>query len=185
VLVAAPVEDAMRWFESAPRRPGVPWVIGAPDVGPALAAAGRTTVAVSVPWSPTSNQGETAALADIYTSLHGGQPTTDAAAGATLGILLARAVQDAKATIGARLIGAFERLDALTPWGQVRFTDGDAVTPPAQVILLDRGVPRSIFPFPPVPGRLQESLPPPPAPTPTPTPAPPVATATPVATPAG
>jgi hypothetical protein len=187
VVVAAPLKAALRWFRTAPRRRGMPWVIGAGDVGPALAAAGRTTVAVSVPWSPTSNQGEAGAIADIYTSLHGGLATTDAAAGATLGTLIARAVQAGKSTTGSRLIGAMERLDVLTPWGQTSFKNGESVLPPAQVILLENGSPQPVFPFPPFPTRLKDSLPPLPTPTPTPTPppAPPAATATPASTPSG
>lgn len=170
VLVAAPPATAVRWLRGAPRRPRVPWVVGATDLGRVVDAAADTTVAVSVPWSPTSTQGESPALAEAYTALHGGLATTDSAAGATIGLLLMHAVQNAKAASGARLIDAFDQLDVLTLWGQINFKSGEPVTPPAQLVLLDHGAPEPIFPFPSRPAKLMESVPPAPEATATPSP---------------
>ena len=97
-----------------------------------------------------------------FEAIYGKIPSIDAAAGATLGVLLNRLVVAARSTDSSRLLRARAKLDGDSFWASspLSFRDGEQDNFLPYVVLLDGGKPMNIWPFPSNVKALRLSVPP-------------------------
>jgi hypothetical protein len=131
-----------------------------------LAPARRSTLAVTVPWSPTSIGGGGDSVfppldfATTYEAVYGKIPSVDAAAGAAVGTLLNQLVVVARSTDPSRLLQARDSLKSDSFWGPFSFNRGEQAAFLPYVVLLNRGKTVNIWPNPAKVGALRLSVPP-------------------------
>ena len=149
IVAFAPLGQAGRWFRTA--RAATPWVIVADEAAQAAHALRRLRVAVEVPWSPATPRSGAlfangAEFTAAYAHAYGGIPTTEAAAGAGLGLTVSSMVPLARSTDPTRMLRAREYMDAPSVWGALTFDHGEERLPNSQLVLVDHGRVRQIAP---------------------------------------
>ena len=163
IVVLARFEDSVRWFRIAGTQDDPPWAVAVGDVSSAQSQIEAGALAVTAPWSPTTERGGPVfgprEFRAVYRDQYGDLATTEAAAAAAAGIVITQAVQTARSTDVSRMLRARDSLRTESLWGTLRFEDGEQVAlPPAAVLLTPNG-PQSIGPAPSQPALLVRSKP--------------------------
>jgi ABC-type branched-subunit amino acid transport system substrate-binding protein len=164
IVAFAPLRQAGRWFRDA-RGAGasIPWVLVAGDAAGAERELRGMRVAVEVPWSPeTPRSGRLfrngADFSAAYERAYGSPPTTQAIAGAALGLTLDAMVAFGRSTDPTRMLLVREQLNVLSIWGGLTFDHGEQRRPTSQLVLVDHGRIRQISPSPRPDAGLHSSL---------------------------
>jgi Periplasmic binding protein len=164
IITVAPFRRALRWFVQTRRKSRTPWILVSADLATAVPIARPYTVAVTVPWSPTSIGGDSVFpskdFPTTYEAVYGKEPSVDAAAGAALGALLNQIVVTARSTDPSRLLRARAHLNGGSFWGSSSLRGGEQPTFLPYVVLLDHGLPINIWPPPGKIKHLRLSIPP-------------------------
>jgi hypothetical protein len=164
IIAVAPFRRALRWFAQSHDKSSVPWILASQDIATAMSSARPYTVAVTLPWSPTSTGGDSVFpsldFAATYKAYYGKTPPVDAAAGAALGALLNDLVVAARSTDPSRLLRARDTLKGGSLWGPLSFKRGEQAAFSPYVVLLDQGKLVDIWPPPGKVRALRRSIPP-------------------------
>lgn len=123
IVVQAPPGMAKRWFgHGAAARVKAPWVLVADDAVIAARALRSTRIAAEVPWSP------------------------EGSSGGFLGLAISAMVVEGRSSDPSRLLRARDAMRVPTRWGVLAAHRGELASPPSQLVLLDHGAVRPLWP---------------------------------------